>query len=182
MANSASALPRAASVCNTRSLAQALGRPHPAQEAPRSARIEARTDPWDPETEPTPGEFVDPEAKERKRELLHEAERELDESVVHERAAELETAGHAHAIRLHEEIGGEERLRISAALHAVQEALNNYRAQIGTESNAVSAKYDSLVGETRRIAGTYMTKAWDTPPLTEASASAGQTVPQGERS
>ena len=65
----------------------------------------------------------------------------------------------------HEEIGGEERLRISAALHAVQEALNNYRAQISTESNAVSAKYDSLVGDRRRIAGTYMNRAWDTLPL-----------------
>lgn len=65
----------------------------------------------------------------------------------------------------HEEISGEERLRISAALHAVQEELNNYRAQISTESKAVSAKYDALIGETRRIAGTYMHKAWDAAPL-----------------
>ncbi|WP_375487474.1 type VII secretion AAA-ATPase EccA [uncultured Mycobacterium sp.] len=46
-----------------------------------AARIEARTDPWNPETEPTPGDFVDPEAKERKRVLLAEAERELDEFI-----------------------------------------------------------------------------------------------------
>jgi type VII secretion ATPase EccA len=46
-----------------------------------AARIEARTDPWNPETEPSPGDFVDPEAKERKRVLLAEAERELDEFI-----------------------------------------------------------------------------------------------------
>jgi hypothetical protein len=65
----------------------------------------------------------------------------------------------------HPEIGGEERLRIADALHPVQEALNNYLAQISTESNAVSAKYNALVTETRRIAGTYMHKAWDAAPL-----------------
>jgi hypothetical protein len=64
-----------------------------------------------------------------------------------------------------EEIGGEERLRISAALHTVQEALNNYGAQISTESKAASARYDALVKETRQIAGTYMHKAWDSAPL-----------------
>ena len=31
-----------------------------------AARIEARTDPWDPETEPSADDFVDPEAQERK--------------------------------------------------------------------------------------------------------------------
>jgi type VII secretion ATPase EccA len=46
-----------------------------------AARIEARTDPWDPSTEPSPGDFVDPGAQERKRVLLHEAERELDEFI-----------------------------------------------------------------------------------------------------
>ena len=61
-----------------------------------TARIDARTDPWDPETEPTPGDFVDPEAKERKRELLHEAERELDEFIglekVKDQVARLKSA------------------------------------------------------------------------------------------
>lgn len=70
----------------------------------------------------------------------------------------------------HEETGGEERLRIAAALHTVQEALNNYGAQISTESRAVSTKYDVLVTETRRIAGTYMHEAWEATPLdTDAS-------------
>jgi type VII secretion ATPase EccA len=59
-------------------------------------RIDARTDPWDPETEPSPGDFVDPEAKERKRALLHEAERELDEFIglekVKDQVARLKSA------------------------------------------------------------------------------------------
>lgn len=61
-----------------------------------SARIEARTNPWDPETEPTPGDFIDPEALERKRVLLHEAERELDEFIgldkVKDQVARLKSA------------------------------------------------------------------------------------------
>lgn len=65
----------------------------------------------------------------------------------------------------HQEIAGEERLRIAGALHTIQEALNNYSAQISTESKAVSEKYDALVSETRLVAGTYMHKAWDAPPL-----------------
>jgi type VII secretion ATPase EccA len=44
-------------------------------------RIDARTDPWDPETEPSPGDFVDPGAQERKAVLLAEAEKELDEFI-----------------------------------------------------------------------------------------------------
>jgi type VII secretion ATPase EccA len=46
-----------------------------------AARIEARTDPWDVETEPTADDFVDPEAQERKAALLEEAERELGEFI-----------------------------------------------------------------------------------------------------
>jgi type VII secretion ATPase EccA len=46
-----------------------------------AARIEARTDPWDPETEPTESDFVDPGAKERKAHLLVEAEAELAEFI-----------------------------------------------------------------------------------------------------
>jgi type VII secretion ATPase EccA len=61
-----------------------------------AARIEARTDPWDPDTEPSPGDFVDPEAKERKRVLLAEAERELDEFIgldkVKDQVARLKSA------------------------------------------------------------------------------------------
>ncbi|BBY80740.1 type VII secretion AAA-ATPase EccA [Mycolicibacterium pulveris] len=46
-----------------------------------AARIEARTDPWDPQTEPDESEFVDPGAKERKAHLLVEAEAELAEFI-----------------------------------------------------------------------------------------------------
>ncbi|WP_323055637.1 type VII secretion AAA-ATPase EccA [Mycobacterium pinniadriaticum] len=46
-----------------------------------AARIEARTDPWDIETEPTADDFVDPEARDRKAALLEEAERELGEFI-----------------------------------------------------------------------------------------------------
>ncbi|WP_286141632.1 type VII secretion AAA-ATPase EccA [Mycobacterium sp. M26] len=46
-----------------------------------AARIEARTDPWDVETEPTAGDFIDPDAEERKISLLAQAERELAEFI-----------------------------------------------------------------------------------------------------
>jgi type VII secretion ATPase EccA len=46
-----------------------------------AARIEARTDPWDPDTEPGETDFVDPGAKERKAHLLVEAEAELAEFI-----------------------------------------------------------------------------------------------------
>ena len=46
-----------------------------------SARIEARSNPWDPETEPSESDFVDPGAKERKAHLLIEAEAELAEFI-----------------------------------------------------------------------------------------------------
>jgi type VII secretion ATPase EccA len=59
-------------------------------------RIEARTDPWDPDTEPEPGDFIDPEAQERKAVLLAEAERELDEFIglekVKDQVARLKSA------------------------------------------------------------------------------------------
>lgn len=46
-----------------------------------AGRIEARTDPWDPETEPSAEDFIDPEARERKAMLLTEAERQLAEFI-----------------------------------------------------------------------------------------------------
>jgi type VII secretion ATPase EccA len=46
-----------------------------------AARIEARSDPWDPATEPGEEDFVDPGAKERKAHLLIEAEAELAEFI-----------------------------------------------------------------------------------------------------
>jgi type VII secretion ATPase EccA len=61
-----------------------------------AARIDARTDPWDPDTEPSPGDFVDPGAQERKRVLLAEAEHELDEFIglekVKDQVARLKSA------------------------------------------------------------------------------------------
>lgn len=46
-----------------------------------SARIEARSDPWDPATEPGEADFVDAGAKDRKAHLLVEAEAELAEFI-----------------------------------------------------------------------------------------------------
>jgi type VII secretion ATPase EccA len=46
-----------------------------------AARIDARTNPWDPDTEPSEFDFVDPGAKERKAHLLIEAEAELAEFI-----------------------------------------------------------------------------------------------------
>lgn len=46
-----------------------------------AARIEGRSDPWDPATEPSEADFVDPGAKERKAHLLVEAEAELAEFI-----------------------------------------------------------------------------------------------------
>ncbi|UXA18435.1 type VII secretion AAA-ATPase EccA [Mycobacterium sp. SMC-4] len=46
-----------------------------------AARIEARSDPWDPNTEPGEADFVDPGAKDRKAHLLIEAEAELAEFI-----------------------------------------------------------------------------------------------------
>ncbi|KKC02848.1 type VII secretion AAA-ATPase EccA [Mycobacterium nebraskense] len=46
-----------------------------------AARIEARTDPWNPDTEPSVEDFVDPAAHERKAVLLHEAELQLAEFI-----------------------------------------------------------------------------------------------------
>ncbi len=46
-----------------------------------AARIDARTDPWDHETEPSDADFVDPGAHERKAVLLTEAEQQLGEFI-----------------------------------------------------------------------------------------------------
>lgn len=46
-----------------------------------AARIDARTDPWDAETEPDEADFIDPDAHERKAKLLAEAEQELDQFI-----------------------------------------------------------------------------------------------------
>jgi type VII secretion ATPase EccA len=46
-----------------------------------AARIDARTDRWDPQTEPSEDDFVDPGAHERKAALLAEAEEQLGEFI-----------------------------------------------------------------------------------------------------
>jgi type VII secretion ATPase EccA len=46
-----------------------------------AAQIDARIDPWDPDTEPSAEDFIDPAAHERKAALLHEAERQLAEFI-----------------------------------------------------------------------------------------------------
>lgn len=46
-----------------------------------AARVEARSNPWDPETEPSESDFIDPGAKDRKAHLLVEAEAELAEFI-----------------------------------------------------------------------------------------------------
>jgi type VII secretion ATPase EccA len=68
-------------------------------------RIAARTDPWDPDTEPSPGDFVDPGAQERKHLLLAEAENELDEFIgleqVKDQVARLKSAVAMELVRKH---------------------------------------------------------------------------------
>jgi hypothetical protein len=64
-----------------------------------------------------------------------------------------------------DQIPNEERLRISEALHTVQESLSNYRAQIRTECTTVSERYDDFVTRTREIAGSQMREAWKGPPF-----------------
>jgi type VII secretion ATPase EccA len=56
---------------------QALSDPSYGIVATTAARIDARTDPWDVETEPGHADFVDPGAHERKAALLAEAETQL---------------------------------------------------------------------------------------------------------
>ena len=46
-----------------------------------AGRIDARSDPWDPDTEPSDADFVDPGARERKAALLEEAEQQLGEFI-----------------------------------------------------------------------------------------------------
>lgn len=60
---------------------QALSDPSFGMVTTTAARIEARTDPWNHETEPSDADFVDPGARERKAALLAEAEVQLNEFI-----------------------------------------------------------------------------------------------------
>ncbi|OBK21037.1 type VII secretion AAA-ATPase EccA [Mycobacterium asiaticum] len=60
---------------------QALSDPSFGMVTTTAARIEARTDPWNRDTEPSDADFVDPGARERKAALLAEAEVALNEFI-----------------------------------------------------------------------------------------------------
>lgn len=60
---------------------QALSDPSFGMVTTTAARIEARIDPWNPETEPSDADFVDPGARERKAALLAEAEVQLNDFI-----------------------------------------------------------------------------------------------------
>ncbi|MGH2965131.1 MAG: hypothetical protein ACRDMH_07095 [Solirubrobacterales bacterium] len=75
----------------------------------------------------------------------------------------------------HEEIAGEERVRISEALRQVQRDITSFSAWMKAEPTTdVSVKYDELVSETRRVAGGYMHEAWKADPLDN---DAGMNIP-----
>lgn len=66
----------------------------------------------------------------------------------------------------HETIAGEERVRISESLRAVQKELAYFNAWVKSESNVdVADRYQALIEQTRRIAGGYMRDAWNAEPL-----------------
>ena len=62
-------------------------------------------------------------------------------------------------------VAADERVRISEDLRKVQEQLAYYGAWMKTESPAVAAAYDTLVADTRRIAGGQIHDAWMTAPM-----------------
>jgi hypothetical protein len=66
----------------------------------------------------------------------------------------------------HEEIAGEERVRISEALREVQKELAYFGAWLRSESNTeIADRYETLVGQTRIVAGGYMREGWKAEPL-----------------
>jgi hypothetical protein len=63
--------------------------------------------------------------------------------------------------RAEEEHRSAERVRISEALREVQRDLSQYQALMRVErATAVVSAYQTLVGKTREIAGSYMKDAW----------------------
>jgi hypothetical protein len=58
-----------------------------------------------------------------------------------------------------------ERARITLDLSRLQARLDSGKAILRVEAPRVGAAYAELVRETRRIAGAYISKAWDEPPL-----------------
>jgi hypothetical protein len=60
----------------------------------------------------------------------------------------------------------QERLRITTELSDVQRKLNHNRAVLRVEAPRVACAYDTLVTETRRIAGTSVHAGWNLAPIT----------------
>ncbi len=59
-----------------------------------------------------------------------------------------------------------ERVRISEAMRAVQQDLTFHVAWVRGAPRRVSEAYDNLVGEVRKIAGSAIREAWNTPAIT----------------
>lgn len=57
-----------------------------------------------------------------------------------------------------------ERARITSDLSRLQARLDSGEAILRVEAPRVGAVYADLVRETRRVAGPYISKAWDEPP------------------
>ncbi len=68
------------------------------------------------------------------------------------------------------EVAADERVRISEDLRKVQEQLAYYEAWIKTESSDVATAYETLVAETRRIAGRQIHEAWKIAPISSDEA------------
>jgi hypothetical protein len=58
-----------------------------------------------------------------------------------------------------------ERARITSDLSRLQARLDSSKAILRVEAPRVGLAYAQLVGETRRVAGPYITDAWKEPPL-----------------
>lgn len=60
---------------------------------------------------------------------------------------------------------GSDKQTITSSLSAVQAQLNQHAARLRVEAPRVGRAYAQLVGATRRVAGTEITRAWDLDPL-----------------
>jgi hypothetical protein len=58
-----------------------------------------------------------------------------------------------------------ERTRITSDLSHLQARLDSTVAVLSVEAPSVGVAYEVLVRETRRVAGPYISRAWDEPPL-----------------
>jgi hypothetical protein len=66
----------------------------------------------------------------------------------------------------HEQIAGDERVRISEAFREVQKELAYFTAWLDSEATVdIGERYRALVDETRKLAGGYMRDAWNSQAL-----------------